>query len=91
VGDKVLGHPLAKLLGDFSFGAYLIHLLVMQPVIAKLVTMYGHEMSNPVRCAVTLAITLPIVYALAALTYHLVEVPGQKLGRLTTRRSVAAA
>jgi peptidoglycan/LPS O-acetylase OafA/YrhL len=84
-----LGNRFFHTLGELSFGAYLIHLLVMQPVIAYLIR--HAEMSDPQRWLLALAITLPITYGLAAIGYNLVEMQGQKIGRSLTRPRTAAA
>ncbi|MDQ0455019.1 acyltransferase family protein [Rhizobium paknamense] len=88
LGD-LLGNRFFHLLGELSFGAYLIHLLIMQPVIAFLIT-HGN-FSNPVRFALSLLVTIPVVYGLAFLGYRFIEVPGQKLGRMVLKRKPAAA
>jgi peptidoglycan/LPS O-acetylase OafA/YrhL len=76
-------------LGELSFGAYLIHLLVMLPVIATLIQNY--PMTDPSRWAVTLIITVPIVYALAWLGYNFIELQGQKAGKALSRpRTISA-
>lgn len=84
-----LGNRFFHTLGELSFGAYLAHLLVMQPVIAYLIR--HTQMSNPERWLVALAVTIPVTYAIAALGYNLVEMQGQKIGRRLTRPRTAAA
>jgi peptidoglycan/LPS O-acetylase OafA/YrhL len=84
-----LGNRFFHTLGELSFGAYLAHLLVMQPVIAWLIR--HAEMSDPQRFVVSLAITIPVTYAIAAIGYNLIEMQGQKIGRSLTRPRVAAA
>lgn len=81
--SKWLGNGFFHNLGELSFGAYLIHLLVMQPVVAYLIKHV--EMNDPSRWAITLAITVPIVYALAWIGYNFIEMPGHKIGRDLTR------
>jgi peptidoglycan/LPS O-acetylase OafA/YrhL len=86
---EALGNRFFHYLGEFSFGAYLIHLLLMQPVIALLIE--NTSLNDGQRWLATLAITLPLTYALAALGYFLIEKQGQKIGRILTRpRTVAA-
>jgi peptidoglycan/LPS O-acetylase OafA/YrhL len=84
-----LGNRFFHTLGELSFGAYLAHLLVMQPVIAYLIRHF--EMSDPVRWLVALVVTIPATYALAAIGYRFVEMQGQKIGRSLTRPRTAAA
>jgi peptidoglycan/LPS O-acetylase OafA/YrhL len=84
-----LGNRFCHHLGELSFGAYLIHLLVMLPVIATLIQNY--PMTDPSRWAVTLFITIPIVYALAWLGYNFIELQGQKAGKALSRpRTISA-
>lgn len=88
--SSLLGNKFFHLLGELSFGAYLAHLLVMQPVIAYLIA--NHPMSNPARWATALAITVPVTYLIAAIGYRWIEIPGQALGKaLTRKRAMAAA
>lgn len=89
--SKFLGNRFFHNLGELSFGAYLIHLLVMQPVIAQLIKYYGTEMSDPARWAASLVITLPVVYGFAWAGYNLIEIQGQKIGRALTRAPAPAA
>ncbi|WP_416063902.1 acyltransferase family protein [Rhizobium sp. ZK1] len=83
-----LGNGFFHNLGELSFGAYLIHLMVMQPVIAYLIQ--TTDVSNPVRWVLTLAITVPIVYALAWVGYNLIEMPGQNIGKGLTKPRASA-
>ncbi|MBB3412077.1 peptidoglycan/LPS O-acetylase OafA/YrhL [Rhizobium sp. BK316] len=78
-----LGNGFFHSLGELSFGAYLIHLMVMQPVIAYLIK--ATDVSDPVRWALSLVITVPIVYGLAWVGYNLIEMPGQNVGRGLTK------
>ncbi|WP_168324504.1 hypothetical protein U8Q06_01340 [Rhizobium beringeri] len=48
-------------------------------------------MTDPSRWAVTLIITVPIVYALAWLGYNFIELQGQKAGKALSRpRTISA-
>jgi peptidoglycan/LPS O-acetylase OafA/YrhL len=85
-----MGNRFCHELGELSFGAYLIHLLIMQPVIAELIRAYGHSISDFQRFLLSVAITIPIVYALSAIGHRFIEMQGQKVGRMLTRRRVPA-
>ncbi|WP_312944365.1 acyltransferase [Agrobacterium sp.] len=85
--SQAMGAPFVRYMGEFSFGAYLWHLMIMQPLIALLINHF--PMGDVARWAVTLIICIPITYALAALGYYLVERPGQAMGRLATSRPSA--
>jgi peptidoglycan/LPS O-acetylase OafA/YrhL len=86
-----MGNRFCHELGELSFGAYLIHLLVMQPVIAYLIKAHGHDISDFQRFLLSIAITIPIVYALSAVGHRFIEMQGQKIGRTLTRRRTSAA
>lgn len=76
---KFLGNRFFGYLGEFSYGAYLIHLLVMQPVLAYLIV--NHPMANSMRWLICLIVTIPITYLFAVIGYYFVEKPGQIVGR----------
>jgi peptidoglycan/LPS O-acetylase OafA/YrhL len=76
--DDLLGAKPFKILGDLSYGAYLIHLLILIPV-----TAWSAAQGHPpvVRFGVGAAVTLAATYAFAWLGYRLVETPGIALGK----------
>ena len=80
-----LGGGIFHVLGELSYSIYLIHLLVLQPVAAFVITRYGDGLGAPLRFAIVLAIVLPVVCLLSFVTYRLIEMPGQQLGRLVLR------
>lgn len=86
---RVLGNRFFHQLGELSFGVYLVHLLVMQPTVAFLIS--HTSLASPARWLATLAITIPVAYLIAAVGYRFVEVPGQALGKSLTRKRVAVA
>ncbi|HEX4272047.1 MAG TPA: acyltransferase [Rhizomicrobium sp.] len=71
-------------LGELSYGVYLIHLLVLHPVAAWVITHHG-QWHAPSRFFLALGIVAPVSYAIAFVTYWLVERPGQALGRNLVR------
>lgn len=75
-------------LGELSYGIYLIHLLIMQPVAAQLIEQFGATLSAPARFGLTLLITAPLAYGLSYLTYRCIELPGQKIGKTVVRRII---
>lgn len=86
-----MGNRFFHELGELSFGAYLLHLLIMQPVIAYLIKTFGNDISDFQRFLLSLAITVPIVYALSAIGHRCIEMQGQKIGKMLTRRRATAA
>jgi peptidoglycan/LPS O-acetylase OafA/YrhL len=76
--SSLLGGRLATFLGDTSYGVYLLHLLVMLPVM-QVVTQ--HPLSSSMLFLTTVVIVIPIVYLLAWLLHLWIERPGIHLGR----------
>jgi len=90
--SKLLGGRIATFLGDSSYGVYLLHLLVMLPVMQGVI-IWLHPGSPAMLFVETVVITVPIVYAAAWLLHLTVERPGIQLGRRllgTARRRVPA-
>ncbi|TIV75250.1 MAG: hypothetical protein E5V93_14335 [Mesorhizobium sp.] len=81
-----LGGGIFHVLGELSYSIYLIHLLILQPVAAFVITRYGDGLGAPLRFAIVLAVVLPVVCLLSFVTYRLIEMPGQQLGRVVLRR-----
>ena len=76
--DDLLAAKPFKIVGDLSYGAYLIHLLILIPATAW-VASQGH--APVVRFGMAATITLVATYTLAWLGYRLVEIPGIALGK----------
>lgn len=75
----LFGSRPATFLGDTSYGVYLLHLLVMLPVMQ--VALLFRPASRPILFLLTVTIVLPVVY-LAAWGLHLwIERPGIQWGR----------
>jgi peptidoglycan/LPS O-acetylase OafA/YrhL len=87
--SALLGSRPLYWLGELSYGVYLLHLLIMQPVAAWAITRWGHGMDAPERFLLVLGIVAPLTYAIAYVTYTIVEVPGQKMGKSLLRAFTA--
>lgn len=74
-------------LGELSYGTYLVHLLILQPVAAAVIGQFGLGLGAVGRFAMTGVIVVPLTYALAFVTYRLVELPGQRLGKAVIKRA----
>jgi peptidoglycan/LPS O-acetylase OafA/YrhL len=83
--DTAFSNPLSRWIGDLSYGAYLIHLLVMLPVCGWLAASFPGMAPFP-RFWAALGLTIPITYGLAWLAYRYVELPGIALGRQVAGR-----
>ncbi|PBB17334.1 acyltransferase [Mesorhizobium sp. WSM4313] len=81
-----LGGGIFHVLGELSYSIYLIHLLTLQPVAGFVITRYGDGLGAPLRFAIVLAIVLPSVILLSFVTYRVIEMPGQQLGRAVLSR-----
>ncbi|MBB3315014.1 peptidoglycan/LPS O-acetylase OafA/YrhL [Rhizobium sp. BK181] len=89
LGDRVsslMGNRFCHWLGELSFGVYLIHLLLLQPIAAFVIRRFGAGISAPERFAIVVAALLPTAYVLAYLGFTRIEGPGQKLGRKVLER-----
>lgn len=86
--SRLLGSRPFHWLGELSYGAYLIHLLILQPVAAAVIGQFGTGLGAIGRFALTGAIVIPATYVLAFVTYRLVELPGQRLGKAVIKRAV---
>jgi peptidoglycan/LPS O-acetylase OafA/YrhL len=85
--SSALGNRFFHWLGELSFGAYLWHLIFLQPLAAYFISAFGETMTPPTRFAVVTAILVPLVYAAACATFFAIEKPGQRFAkRLIDRR-----
>lgn len=84
--SRLLGSRPLYWLGELSYGTYLIHLLILQPVAAAVIGQFGSGLGAAERFALTGAVVVPVTYALAFMTYRLVELPGQRLGKAMIKR-----
>lgn len=84
-GRAVLGSAPLKLLGDVSYGVYLIHLLVLVPVVA-LVERHLPGIPPLAQTAAAFLGAAVIVYPLGWAAYRWIETPGINLGRAAVGR-----
>ncbi len=86
--SRILGSRPFYWLGELSYGTYLIHLLILQPVAAAVIGQFGTGLGAAGRFALTGAVVVPATYVLAFVTYRLVELPGQRLGKAVIKRAI---
>jgi Predicted acyltransferases len=78
----ILRHRLFTWLGDVSYSVYLLHLLIVMPVIAMLINhLHIANHSSGARWLLTVGICLPVVYLLATLLHRFVEMRGIAFGK----------
>lgn len=83
--DWLLSNRLARFVGDVSYGVYLIHLLVMLPVVGWLANTFPAMEPLP-RFGAALILSIAITYTLAWLSYRFIEQPGIGWGRTLAAR-----
>ncbi|AWI60023.1 acyltransferase family protein [Sinorhizobium fredii] len=76
-----LGNRFFHWLGELSFGAYLWHLIFLQPIAAYFIGAFGDTISPAARFAAVTALLVPMVYVAAWATFLAVERPGQRLAK----------
>ncbi|MRS15766.1 acyltransferase family protein [Enterobacteriaceae bacterium RIT691] len=78
----ILSCRLFTWLGDVSYSVYLLHLLIVMPVVAMLLThLHIANHSSGARYLLSVGICLPVVYLLATLLHRYIELRGITLGK----------
>lgn len=87
---KLLNNRLSTWLGDVSFSVYLLHLLIVIPLIALLLNHTDIEFkSDMMRFLIVCVSAIPVTYALASLLYKYVEKPGIQIGKRVLKPKLA--
>jgi peptidoglycan/LPS O-acetylase OafA/YrhL len=85
---RLFVNPLMSYLGKISFSSYLTHFVVLEVLehagAADWVT--AEAQLHAVRFLIFYVVAVAVTAALASLTYRLIEVPGQNLGRQLLRQ-----
>jgi len=85
--SSLLGNRFFHWLGELSFGAYLWHLIFLQPIAAYFIGAFGETLTAPWRFLAVTAVLVPLVYLAACATFLAVEKPGQRFAKyLITRK-----
>lgn len=82
LANGILRLKLLRFAGDVSYGVYLIHLMIMIPVVAAVIALLGPQASGMSICLISLAVTVAIAYPLAWLCHRAIEQPGVRAGRM---------
>ncbi|MBK0003183.1 acyltransferase [Erwinia sp. S38] len=78
----ILTNRFSVFLGDVSYSVYLLHLLIVLPVVSYLLSSTSFsEFPGITRFALSCIIIIPITYGSAVMLYKFIEKPGIKLGR----------
>ncbi len=76
-----------KVMADLSYGVYLIHSLVIPPVLWLLIRFFKlQEMSPILRFISCVFIVIPVTYAIALVVHKAIELRGIELGKVVVRR-----
>lgn len=87
-----LTNRLSVFMGDVSYSVYLLHLLIVLPVVAYLLSHTSFaELSSVMRFIVASGIIIPLTYGIATLLYRFIEKPGIKYGKMLISRNRAKA
>lgn len=86
----MLTNKVSVYMGDVSYSVYLLHLLIVIPIVAFLLsnTQFA-ELSAVMRFIAASAIILPVTYGIATLLYKFIEKPGIQLGKHLINRGEA--
>ncbi|ANS43885.1 acyltransferase family protein [Serratia inhibens] len=86
----MLTNKVSVYMGDVSYSVYLLHLLIVIPVVAFLLsnTQFA-ALPAAIRFISASAIILPVTYGIATLLYKFIEKPGIKLGKAVISRGEA--
>ncbi|WP_311030830.1 acyltransferase family protein [Mesorhizobium koreense] len=87
---SLLGGKFFHWLGELSFGVYLVHLLIMQPVAGWAIDRFGAGIGDFARFCLVVAIVVPATYLTAFVTYNALELPGQRLGKSVLRYTIGS-
>jgi peptidoglycan/LPS O-acetylase OafA/YrhL len=84
---SIFDSPALRLLGDTSYGVYLVHLLIVIPVIGWLMTHEVYlQMPQSQRLALSAVVTVVPVYLSAWILHRLIEKPGIAFGKAVLSR-----
>ena len=82
----LLVNPFWQYLGKISYSVYLTHWAIMWPLAKWISPTIDANHFSFARLGLILALELPLAMLVATVTFHLIEQPGQELGRRLIRR-----
>ncbi len=82
IPKSILSSKISTFFGDVSYSVYLLHLLVITPVIALLLQKQGfHLLPGVVRYVIVVLSTVPVIYIVATFLFRYIEKPGMNAGK----------
>jgi len=86
--SKIGNWKVFKFFGDTSYSLYLIHLLVMYPILYILFKQsWFLAQPDMIRFGISLAIISPLVYGISYLSFRIIEVNGIRLGKKIIKKT----
>jgi len=86
--SKIGSWKVFKFFGDTSYSLYLVHLLIMYPILYYLFEQsWFLAQSDGIRFIISMAIITPLVYGAAYLLFKTIEINGIRLGRNIIKKS----
>lgn len=86
---KILSVRFSQFLGDVSYSVYLLHLMVVIPVIGLLVQYPGYvELPSVLRFLSAVILSVPVTYLIALILFRHIEIKGIALGRKIIKKRV---
>lgn len=86
---SLLVNGCTRFLGRISYSLYLVHPVVIFSLRSVFAHLAGLDLPNGLAFALGVAVTLLVLVPLAAVSYHLIEEPGMRLGRRLIGRFLA--
>lgn len=78
----ILTNKVSVFMGDVSYSVYLLHLLIVLPIVAAFLSIPAFTtLSAHMRFIISLVAILPITYCISYFLYKFIERPGIKLGK----------
>lgn len=87
---RILSVRFSQFLGDVSYSVYLLHLMVVIPVIGLLVQHTGFaELASPLRFFIAVVLSVPVTYLIALVLFRYIEKKGIVLGRKIIKKRIS--
>ena len=85
--SRFLGNRVSHFLANISYGVYLLHLLVLIPVLSRLNTIPWYaQRPSPLRFLLLGMIVVPVTFSVAWILFRSIETPGIRLGKVLVNK-----